>query len=84
MGAPCQPPHGVLVSVHDGEWPAIRIANVKCSNQPVDSAGGDDCISVFIPVVGEDFGWWTAGGDGAGMTGRRMDGNGRGKVVFGG
>lgn len=84
VGAPSQSPHGVLVAMHDRERPAVRIADVKGSDQPVDSAGGDDGVSVFVPVVSEDFRGGASGRHGAGMAGRRMDGNCHGEVVFGG
>lgn len=70
--------------MHDGERPAVGIANVKGADQPVDSAGSDDSVSVLVPVVREDFGGRAAGRYGAGMAWWCMDGNGRGEVVFSG
>lgn len=83
MRAPRQPPHGVLVAGHDRERPAGRIAYVECSNHAVDAAGRDDGVAVFVPVVGEDFGGRTAGGDGAaGIAGGCVDGDGGDEMVF--
>lgn len=84
MGTPGQPAHGILVAVHDGQRPAVRIADVKRSNQPVDAAGGDDGVAVLVPVVCEDFRGRRTRRHGAGMAGRRVDGDGGGEVVFGG
>lgn len=83
--APRQPPHGVLVSVHERARPAIRIADVECPDHAVDAAGRDDGVAVFVPVVGEDFGGRTTGWDGAtGIAGSRVDGDGGDEMVFGG
>lgn len=71
--------------VHERERSAIRVAYVECSDHTVDAASRDDGVSVFVPVVGEDFGGRAAGWDGAaGMTGSRVDGDSGDKVVLGG
>lgn len=81
--APRQSPHGVLMSGHDGEWPAVGVANVKCSDHAVDAAGRDDGVAVFVPVVGEDFGGRAAGGNWAGGIARScVDGDGGDEMVF--
>lgn len=71
--------------MHEGERSAIRITYVECSDHTVDAASRDDGVSVFVPVVGENFGRRTAGRDGAaGMTGSRVDGDSGDEMVFGG
>lgn len=83
MRAPRQPPHGVLVSGHERERPAVRVANVECSDHAVDAAGRDDGVAVFVPVVGEDFGGRTAGRDGAArIAGSCVDGDSGDEMVF--
>jgi hypothetical protein len=81
--APRQSPHGVLVSRHERERPAVGIAYVECSDHTVDAAGGDDGVAVLVPVVSEDFGGRTAGGNGAaGIAGSCVNGDGGDEMVF--
>ena len=58
----------------DGDGSPVRGADVEGTDQAIDAGGGDDAVSVFVPVVGEGFGGgdarpgWPAGsGEGRGV-----------------
>lgn len=83
---PRQPPHRVLVARQHRQRPARGVAHVESADRAVDAARRDHRVGVLVPVVREDLGGDGAGvGCGAeagGVRGRRVDGDGRGEVVF--
>lgn len=64
-----------------------RSADVEGADVAVDARGGEGAGAVFVPVVGEGFGWWCglleAGRAGAGVRGG-VERDGEGQVVGGG
>jgi len=74
------------VSRQDSTGTGGRGANVEGADEAVDACGGEDGGAVFVPVVGEGFGWGDLGlelGWKVGMLGlgRSVQGDGKDEVV---
>jgi hypothetical protein len=75
--------HGILVARQHGDGPAVRGADVPGADQAVDAGGGNDRVSVLVPVVGEGLGGRDAdrGSGTHARLGRGVDGHAEGEVV---
>ena len=58
------------MSLQYDEGTCVWGTDVESADETVDACGGDDCATVFVPVVGEGF----VGGEGAGEASSATDG----------
>lgn len=75
---------GVLVALHEGQGPAVRVANIKGADDAVDAGGGDDGVVVLVPVVGEELRGGGAAAHAAGRRRRGVHGDRGDEMVLGG
>jgi hypothetical protein len=55
MGAPCESPNSILMTPQQSNWSALWIADVKCTNDLVNTSSGNDGVSVLVPIMREYF-----------------------------
>lgn len=80
MRRPGQLADGIFVSDHRGHGALLWRTDIECADSTVDARRRQDRRTVFVPVMGQRFGWGTCCGRNArwsryGRYGRGMDRN---------
>jgi hypothetical protein len=57
VGAPSNLTNGMYMSIQSSDWSISNIANIEYTDYAINTCCGYNCISVFIPVMGQDLVW---------------------------